>query len=383
MPKVLVAALLGLASAAPAAVQVVFNSHRIHNLGSEPISLGNVADAVCRGVGVEPVHNNYIPPFVHGDIFAPSSNFLFTVIAPKTETLSGIFSSATTVTPVGSLEDSLSQFYELVTGSASFEDKLNLNDRLSQAFGGESLTISLAGSALYAEAARADGSNDYAFISGKDGNLYPLTGSNDIRMDPREDVVSVVSGLARAGRRISTPNPSFSFDLTQPVQQAFFNELQNIFRLLVSLGDSNHALHARVTDGVPDSFSYVVTSLADLAEQYSLQSPEYTHAAQVVQQIMPVFVTLSRRAYPTALVELVRIEHASAPEATAGRHLLQAQEPSAADGPTPEDVTRYQIVLWFSIGWAVVLYFVSMSICNMSNKKDTLSADYSYGTNLK
>jgi hypothetical protein len=42
------------------------------------------------------------------------------------------------------------------------------------------------------------------------------------------------------------------------------------------------------------------------------------------------------------------------------------------DAPTQEDIARYQIVLWFSIAFALVLLFSTYALAFMSFKKDTL-----------
>lgn len=51
------------------------------------------------------------------------------------------------------------------------------------------------------------------------------------------------------------------------------------------------------------------------------------------------------------------------------RSLLSTTAPEPA---TNDDARRYQIVLWFSVGWTIVLFFACYAIAFPNVKKDSL-----------
>lgn len=317
------------------------------------MALQNAADVILRGLGVEPVHEDYQASFVQTSLFnAASSNFLLTIQslareyipngAPKLNSLmsspsSTVFDMQCTSYPY----HPLTAFTSLTTGTAPCDHGIvgeswqsegevvdafdsnagsltpNINDLVSRAFDGQSLTLSVAGSYAYSQANcvhQSLSNNDFCVAANMDGDFISqvsrasaaLRGNAAAmlhKLGDSESVLNLIDGSSVQGTTVTLGDASF--DLTEASNRAFFVELQYLSSLLREMSEPSHPLHSLVVDSVPDSLSVTFTSLTGLANTYGFSSPQYIAAVQLLDACIPHLVGAVKHMYPDSLVEIV------------------------------------------------------------------------------
>jgi len=322
---------------------------------SSSVPVNHVADTILRGVGVEPFTSEYIPSYQKSDMLTVTSNFMFAVVASEGSFLLDQFKGSAAVTGVSPSAD----FDDVVSPNG-----VSINNRISSTFGGQSMTVSVSGDKYYSNVACGHTSgNDFCMARNLVGRFAPLANSKSFPSGS-ESLVSVLDGFTMQENVITTPTQT-RFDLSRPAHRAFYDELQYMYSTLTSLGDAQHSLYGLVKDPAPDSYSFVVSSFA----QFAPESPEQASAMEILNAAISQFVVEARQAYPDALIEVATVATTNPIPSRQSRSLLSTTAPDPA---TNDDARRYQIVLWFSVGWTIVLFFACYAIAFPNVKKDSL-----------
>ena len=284
------------------------------------------------------------------------------------------------VTPVAAASSheeqiGLSAFHDIVCSSTTC-----LNERMANAFNGKSLTVSVSSSKQVAHQTCVNPSklgNDLCMASnnGQFGLVSHSKHAQKLDLDTA-DVLTLLPGFEHGEQSIvaTTGDDAFHLDLTQPVLHEFFSELNNIYRLFVTLSNGERSLNQLVVDSVPDSYTFTFSTLEQIADDFTVTSQEYITARQLLHAALPHFIANARELYPEAMVEVALISSSSSasPDQTGPHRALLDVVTTDGEVVTDQDVARYQIVLWFSISFTFVLFFALTSIVGMSFKKDTL-----------
>jgi hypothetical protein len=444
---------------------------------TESLTITNTADVILRGLGVEPLDQSFVPTFLTTSLFSTAPcNFLFSIqsldkeqvyesapllsrlmrdsssLVADVEHLSAPYSPLAAFTTMNSgvtpsqhgiigerwqNENQIVEAFDQKQGNLAASQADSVNDMIQTAFEGESLTMSVSGSAQYAAAAcvhRSLLSHDFCVSPTTTGD-YVSSSSRPRAVNEalRADVLTLIQQLTTSNGVLAFGDASIegntikvgsvAFDLGIESDRSFFLELQYINNLLLSLSDPTYPLASLVSDSVADSYTFAFTSLQGLT------GDKYTAAVHFLDTAIPHFLASMKQAYPGALIEVVLAGTPSptaAPTAevlagisdlahdqTSASHSLYLLPDAASDlaiscasiaqkaagfqvhcpglhalvsapqralfsssstssDVTSDDIERYQIVLWFSIAWAFVLYFVLYGIGFMSNRKDPM-----------
>jgi hypothetical protein len=259
----------------------------------------NVADAICRGVGVQPYHSDYVPAFVKGSMVVEPSNFIFSVFAPDELALESLLTQPVPVETAGVAQHYARDLMSLVSGGTG----TNLNTKISHVFGGKSLTMSVSGDSYLSRAAckpPAGSARKTNFC------LYP----DEAGVFPEHKIFSaavnvcdILEGYSMQDNILVTPS-GFAFDLTEEDVGKWFNELNYVYSVLTTLANPESSISRLVADAIPDSYSFAFFGLSDLAATSSTSSPKYTNAVTVLETALPQLLKMVYGVYPDAQIQV-------------------------------------------------------------------------------
>lgn len=165
---------------------------------------------------------------------------------------------------------------------------------------------------------------------------------------------------------------------------AFASETTAIVKVI-----ENFVNDPRSRDEIPDLLSIHLSTLQNIRAQFGSRNPVYTAALQVSVFVSQFAVESIRTAYDNQMFSaVVGVSLAEASQAhfygdestlnlvgAVSTFELRAITPSAAAVPgqlSSIQVQRYQIVLWFSIIFALIMIAAAWSLAFMSFKKDPI-----------
>ncbi|KAL9965135.1 hypothetical protein ACROYT_G028891 [Oculina patagonica] len=253
-----------------------------------------------------------------GDVFhRPKANVLITVDGVTKDDKFDLPGKAASF-PVAESEGASSLGGILSTSSVTQE---NLPTRVTDVFGGKSLTVSVSGSELLAAAGHASGTNSHTSFWNQAEDKFKQIEENDVQglTDLTFSKEEIIKRLEKAdfgkGVKFAPSTKEFTvsiqgkgnaiFNMEKKEDFLLFAEIDAILQILEKL-NANPSL---IQDGVPDMFTLSFSSVKGLRRRYGDKSLQAEGAIQLLKDVIPKIVRKFVDLYNgNVLVEVLSLE---------------------------------------------------------------------------
>lgn len=281
------------------------------------IAADEISNVIALALGFSSTKELNWAGLLAGDLFRrPKANVLITVDGITKDDQFDL-PGRVAAYPVQESEDASSLAAILSTSSVTQE---NLPTRVTGAFGGKSLTVSVSGSELLAAAGHATGANSHTLFWSQaedkfkqvEGDLKGLPGLTTAKDEILKRLEKAYFGK---GVKFSSDTKEFTvsipgkgnavFNMEKKEDFLLFAEIDAIFQIIEKL-KSNPSL---VQDGIPDIYTLSLSSLKILRRRYGDKSSQAEGAVHFLQGVIPTIVKEFTDLYNgNVLVEVLSLE---------------------------------------------------------------------------
>lgn len=282
------------------------------------ISSDEISNVIGLAMGFSSTKELNWAGLLAGDVFRrPKANVLITVDGVTKDDKFDVAGKAASY-PVAESEGASSLGGILSTSGVTQE---NLPTRVTDVFGGKSLTVSVSGSELLAAAGHAVGTNSHTSFWNQAEDKFEeieennVQGLGDLSVTKEEILRRLAKAEFGKGVKFAPSTKEFTvaipgkghavFNMEKKEDFLLFAEIDAILQILEKL-NANPSL---IQDGVPDMFTLTLSSVKGLRRRYGDNSLQVEGAVQFLKEVIPMLVKKFVDLYNgNVLVEVLTLE---------------------------------------------------------------------------